>query len=125
MNPQLLTEAVSDDQNRRQEVKALAAKIKGMNGYLTSLLQKKVRIDIEIRRTKTRLTKLKNRSQTLVKTSVQLENSLNLMAKKTLIEALSGEKTLPDTTLSDVEAVLTEAEHLLQEVEGLPLVEDR
>lgn len=107
------------------ETRALTAKLKGLNGYLTSLLQKKIRIDLEIKRTKRQLSKLKKSSSTKLKTSIQLENALATGNPLNLRELrLLAEETLPASVLQEFTEVLLESEKLLCEVAELPLYEE-
>lgn len=64
---------LQNDQNL--QIRSLASKIKGLNDHLQALLQKKIRIDIEIRKTKRQITKLRQSKNFVLKTSVALEQS--------------------------------------------------
>jgi regulator of replication initiation timing len=68
-----LTEGVSPIDENKIKRKLLVSKIETLNNQLNSLLQKKIRIELEIKRTRKRLSKLKSESQTMFKTAVQLE----------------------------------------------------
>lgn len=125
MNLELLQEATQQNSEKILETKALTAKIKGLNGYLTSLLQKKIRIDLEIRRTKKQLTKLKKNSSLQIKSSIKLENALASDETPSYSELrLLAEGALPATVLQDFTEVLLESEKLLCEVEELPLYKE-
>lgn len=107
------------------ETRALTAKLKGLNGYLTSLLQKKIRIDLEIKRTRRQISKLKKSSSTLLKTSIQLENSLaegNSLSYQEL--RLLAENSLPASVLQEFTEEILQSEKLLREIEELPLYEE-
>lgn len=119
-----LQEATSEPE-KVLETRALTAKLKGLNGYLTSLLQKKIRIDLEIKRTRRQISKLKKSSSTLLKTSIQLENSLaegNSLSYQEL--RLLAENSLPASVLQEFTEEILQSEKLLREIEELPLYEE-
>lgn len=108
----------SPDQERAIQRKILKSKMESLNMTLQNLLQKKIRIDLEIKRTKKKLSKLKNSSQTYVKTTVELEGfdydlfSLEdheLLKQKVTLEAYSELVQLDEEVLI--------AERLIQEAE--------
>lgn len=67
----------SEEQEQRKEVavrrKLNLSKIKSLNQTLQNLIQKKIRLDLEIKRTRAKLSKIKGQSDTSVKLSLQLE----------------------------------------------------
>lgn len=56
--------------------KQTISKIRSVNNYIQNLLQKKIRIDLEIRRQKKVLSKLKKQSEFSLKTTLKLEGNL-------------------------------------------------
>lgn len=68
----LEAEAVKQKEDQTQR-RILLSKIKSVNDHIAALLQKKIRIDLEIRHSKKKLSQLKSQVQTLVKTRVELE----------------------------------------------------
>lgn len=105
----------------------LTSKLKSLNTILQNLLQKKIRIDLEIRRTKKRISKLKSQSQTLVKTHVELEGDLNYdhLSNQDLkvLQERFGEQVFSE--LFELDKEVFEAQQLLTEIEKLPLYEDK
>lgn len=96
----------------------LASKMKSLNNQLNSLLQKRIRINLEIKRTKVALTKIKKKSITEVKTSINLEGSGPLSEEETrkVRESMSSKEY---ESLLDLDRELDEAEFILEEVEKL------
>lgn len=103
------------------ETKALTAKLKGINGYLQSLLQKRIRLDLEIKRTKRQISKLKKKSSLIVKTSIQLETASGPLTISQMRQICNRPS---ETSLQEFESALLETEKLLQEVATIPLIED-
>lgn len=105
----------------------LTSKLKSLNTILQNLLQKKIRIDLEIRRTKKRISKLKSQSQTYVKTHVELEGDLNYdhLSNQDLkvLQERFGEQVFSE--LFELDKEVFEAQQLLTEIEKLPLYEDK
>lgn len=57
---------IAENTTRSKDLEAnreLVLKIKGINGYLVSLLQKRTRLDLEIRKAKKRIKKLQTEAQ--------------------------------------------------------------
>lgn len=105
--------------------KTVTSKMASLNSHLKALLQKKIRIDLEIRRTKKKLSKMKNRSSTYVKTTVSLEG-FNLDYLTPELNSILEEKLGPDKN-QDMALLLEQiqiAETLEQEASRLPLYEE-
>lgn len=66
-------EPLSEEQSESLERKALTSKLKSLNTTLTNLLQKKIRLEIEIKRTKKKLKELQSYSQTKLRLKVAAE----------------------------------------------------
>lgn len=123
-----LIRVTEQDQTQREDSmqrSLLTSKLKSLNDHLSALLQKKIRIDLEIKRTKKKLSKLKSQSQTYVKTRVQLEG-LNYETfgpdeKKILIENV-GQEVFEE--IYNLDKQVYDAESILEELENLPLYED-
>lgn len=107
---EVLAEATQDANAKRQ----LASKIRSLNSTLESLLQKKIRIDLEIRSVRKKLTKLKKSSNLEIKTHVSLESSLSP-------EIQGLRDYLLDTTSNELEQELQRADYLLESYADLPL----
>lgn len=54
--------------------KAFVSKLKGLNDHLAALIQKKIRIDLEIKKTRNSITKLRQRSSFQMKLSTAVES---------------------------------------------------
>lgn len=108
-------------QGGKAEIRALTSKIKGVNSYLASLLQKKLRIELEIRRTRTRLSKLKSRSQTIVRTKINLEGqcSVNEYLEMLFSESFNEETDPSWEDYQRFKEAVDETDSLLQEVQIL------
>lgn len=102
--------------------KILQSKLKGLNNHISNLLQKKVRIDLEIKRTKKKLSKLKKSSQTYVKTRVSLEgfdyDQFTQDDLSLLLESV-GEDVFQE--LLELDEEIEKSQQLLEEIAQLPL----
>lgn len=105
------------------ERKLRTSKLKGLNSQLESLIQKKIRIDLEIQRTKKKLSKLKESSKTSVKASLSMEgfdyDSFSPEDNLNLQEKLPAD--YPD--LLSLDEQIYRSEEILKEIEDLPLFE--
>ena len=118
-------ETDSTKQEEEMQRKILFSKIKGLNDQLSALLQKKIRIDLEIKRTRKKLSKLKSQSSTFVKTRIQLENfdPLSFTSEDLqLFQEAVGEDAFQSYLKLDQE--IDRAELLLQDSENLPLYDE-
>lgn len=88
-----------------------------MTDHLQALLQKKLRLDIEIRRTKNQLTKLKQRSSTLVKFSASVEQEVPSDPISSFLRHL--EEDTVETELLEFQKEETRADRILQTAEAL------
>lgn len=104
----------------RLQSQILKSKIQSVNNYIESLLQKKMRLDLEIKRQKKVLSKLKQKSTTELKLSVELEGeSLRPLSQEEiqiLKEALSPTEF---ETLVDLDKEIDRATRLLDEIQVL------
>lgn len=105
--------------------KTVTSKMASLNSHLKSLLQKKIRIDLEIRRTRKKLSKMKNRSSTYIKTSISLEgfdpDHLKPDLTPILEEKLGNDRNQEFALLN--EQILI-ADSLITESENLPLYDE-
>lgn len=118
---------LSENQQNEEglERKLLRSKLETLNHTLENLLQKKIRIDLEIKRTKKKLSKLKSSSQTLVRTKVELEGfnyETFSLDDHDLFRAKISEKEYKELLELDREVFI--AEGLIQEADELPLVSE-
>lgn len=104
---------------KQAEVRALTSKIKGINSYLATLLQKKIRLELEIRRTKQRLSKLKKMSMTIVKTSIQVEGLHEVPEDPSNSQIYFRVQPLLDFDIQRFEEAARESDSLIQEVQYL------
>lgn len=108
---------VLDSLARRTQLQKDASKLKGLNAHLSSVLQKRVRLDIEIKQIKRRMVQLRKRT-TAPKNYQSLAESAGLSPAEAAQQYL---QTIGD--LNEYKDVLTEADKLLAEVAVLPLLE--
>lgn len=104
--------------NRR---KAQQSKLKSLTNQLQNLLQKKIRIDLEIRSTRKKLSKLKGSSATTLRASLTAEGfdlSLEPIPVEILQETISSELI---EELKEFDSVLDEADYTLSLIKDLPL----
>lgn len=120
-----LVEESSQAKEGQIERKILTSKIKTLQDQLSQLAQKKVRLDLEIRRTKKKLSKIRTQSQTLVKTRVELEgfdyDSFEPSHLRLLTEQV-GEEVSQE--LYDLDEQVYLSGLLLQSLENLPLYDE-
>lgn len=124
INPSPLKEGTSThSQEVSAERRLRTSKLKSLQNQLEILIQKKIRIDLEIKRTKKKLSKIKESSKTEVKTRLSLEgfdyDSLTLDQSRLFQEKFPDE--FKDLLALDEQIV--HSEELLQESEELPLFE--
>lgn len=104
---------LAETTTRSQEIVAqqeILSKIKGINGYLESLLQKRARLDLEIRKSKKRITKLKKEvinlkaRRTTGSSSLKNESFVRNFDKQEdiIFESLDSEILLSDSLLAEV-----------------------
>lgn len=106
----------ADEANR----KLLISKLKGLNDHLSNLVQKQLRLELEIKRTKKKLSRLKNDSQTYVKAKIQLEgfNQFPLSQEQTrMLSEKVGYETFKE--IIQLDQLIDEATDLNQEIEKL------
>lgn len=112
------------EQNDQAMRKLLTSKMKSLEQHLESLVQKKIRLDIEIKRTKKKLSKLKTSGSDYIKARIELEGfSLEQFGpdqEQMFLESL-GLNTFLD--FQELDQLVDRAEQLIQEVEDLPLFE--
>lgn len=116
----------SSSQNERKlQRQTLTSKMETLKNQLENLLQKKIRIDLEIKRTRKKLTRIKSEAQTFVRTSIQLEganpDSEDPKDYQIIREAYSQEEINQYAHLEDL---VKEAEEILRIYEEIPLYSD-
>jgi hypothetical protein len=113
------------EQKDEFERKLLTSKLKSLEDHISNLIQKKIRIDLEIKRTKKKLTKLRQSSVTYVRTKVELEESLDLFddedSKLFYLEESVGHEVLQE--LIQLDELIDQAIELEREIDELPLAE--
>lgn len=67
---------VTTQDPEKYQRKAILSKLKGLNDHLAALIQKKVRIDLEIKKTRNVITRIRQRSSFQMKLSTSLESDL-------------------------------------------------
>lgn len=116
-------EESSSSQEKTAERKLRTSKLKSLNSQLENLIQKKIRIDLEILRTKKKLSKLKESSKTSVKASLSIEgfdyDSFSPEDNLTLQEKLPTDYQ----DLLNLDEQIYRSEEILKETEDLPLFE--
>lgn len=119
-NSELLTE-VGPSQEASLRRKAVQSKLKSLTSQLQLLLQKKIRIDLEIRSTRTKLNKLKTRSSAEFKTSLQFEG-VDTSSVPIPIQAVK-EAVSPELfeEFQEFDKALREADVIVEQTMDLPL----
>lgn len=105
-----------DSQLKRESIKTKALKLAGINAHLQAVLQKRARLDLEIKQIKRRMTKLRQSLKTPTKAS--LKESAGISPTDAFLEYLSE-----TSYLSQYKDILDEADHLLEELAQVPLLE--
>lgn len=122
LNLQEAPQGLPEEQIRRR---IYTSKLESLKNQLANLLQKKIRIDLEIKRTRKKLSKLKEESKTLVKTSLQLEGVLpgpdGLIDNNLALRKL-GQQSYEETLKLDL--LLDEVQELLEAYADIPLYSD-
>lgn len=109
----------SESQMKSAERKMRTSKLKSLRNYLEIIIQKKVRLDIEIKRTKEKISKIKESSKTEVKTSLSLENfDYDSFSNEDREELLRRDPELFQE-LFDLDEQIFLTENLLSELEEL------
>lgn len=117
-------EEQSDKKQQMLELQALKSKMQSLREHLKALADKKVRLDLEIQRTKVKLSKLQKFSTTRLKSSLSLEIlDVDPNSRSELVLEAYGQEFFDVTLALDQE--IDEAVRLLDELESLPLFEDR
>lgn len=109
----------SESQMKSAERKMRTSKLKSLRNYLEIIIQKKIRLDIEIKRTKEKISKIKDSSKTEVKTSLSLENfDYDSFSDEDREELLRRDPELFQELL-DLDEQIFLTENLLSELEEL------
>lgn len=120
-----LQEEKSDKLQEKLRRQSLLSKLRSLNNYLEAIIQKKIRLDLEIKRTRVQITKLKSITSTEVKATALREGfeTLPLSEKETrkLLELVGSEEF---NFLKDLDEEIDRAQYLLEEYRDLPLFED-
>lgn len=120
-----LQEEKSDKLQEKLRRQSLLSKLRSLNNYLEAIIQKKIRLDLEIKRTRVQITKLKSITSTEVKATALREGfeTLPLSEKETrkLLESVGSEEF---NFLKDLDEEIDRAQYLLEEYRDLPLFED-
>jgi len=100
------------------ERQQLRSKLLSINKYIDALLQKKIRLDLEIRKQKKVLSKLRNQSSLKMKASLKLEDSIQPIFLKPIDHPFDQLKArfVDDPEMLEL---LEETDHRLREIEGL------
>lgn len=117
-------EQESSKKNSQLELQALQSKMKSLREHLQALADKKIRLDLEIKRTRLKLSKLQKYSTTRLKTSLSLENmelKKGQNIKDFVLEQFGQE--FFDVTYS-LDQEIDKTIELLDDLESLPLFED-
>lgn len=106
--------------DRSLEAQALTSKIQTLSNQLKVLLQKKIRLDIEIRRTKRTLSKLKSNSSSLLKISAAVEQEVPQQYTPFIRDLLSSlEQAHFNEARSDLKDSIAEADEVLRATDAL------
>lgn len=113
----------SSSEKNSAERKLRTSKMKSLNSQLENLIQKKIRIDLEIQKTKKKLSKLKETSKTSVKTSLSLEGFDYDQLTPEDCDQLRAENPNDFSELLSLDEQIYRSEGILEEIEELPLFE--
>lgn len=106
--------------------KSLLSKLRSLNSYLESIIQKKIRLDLEIKRTRVQISKLKSITSTEVKASATREGferyPLTPRESLRLLEQVGQEEF---NFLRELDEEIDRAQYLLEEYQDLPIFEDK
>lgn len=112
------------EENLRRQ--SLLSKLRSLNNYLEAIIQKKIRLDLEIKRTRVQISKLKSITSTEVKASATREGfeRIPLTPRETqlLLEQVGQEEF---NFLREMDEEIDRSQYLLQEYQNLPLFEDK
>jgi len=106
----------SASQAKSIELRQVASKIKSLNILFQNLMQKKLRIDLELKRTKVKISSLRKMTQTNLKSSLQLETH-SLPITRSQLQSLCEELNLEFQDIVDLDELLDEAVALEKEFE--------
>lgn len=125
ISPEVLSEAVAiADVVRKREI---SSKIKGANGYLQTLLQKRIRIDLEIKKTTKRIARLKKLVNPKISNGKKASSARSLQSLQEIVQQynsiISEEGLNPEDINSTLEALIHESDGLLDEVAQMQLSE--
>lgn len=113
-----LEEILESQKEEQLQSMILKSKMRSINNYIESLLQKKARIDLEIKRQKQVLSKLQRKSKMELKLSASLETVRPLTPEEfAFIQEEKDPKEL--STLIDLDKEVDRAEILLTEISSL------
>lgn len=102
----------------KTDLLSIKSKIQSVNNYIESLLQKKIRLDLEIKRQKKTLSKLNKKAKTEFRFSVELERELERplsQEQKLLLE----DKIESYYLLKDLQNEIRRSDSLIQEILNL------
>lgn len=107
----------ANSQTKNIELRQIASKVKSLNLAILNLLRKKERIDLEIKRTKVKLSQMKNISKKYISESLHIEESTFGSISKQDLVSLCEESGLEAQVLFDLDAYLDEALELENQYE--------
>lgn len=99
------------------ETRAIASKVKSLNTVLSNLMQKKIRIDLEMKRTKVKIQNLKKLTSTDLKASLKFESHRESVSHQELEDACAR-VNLSYAEMLDLFEALTESENLCREYDA-------
>jgi len=109
----------SRQQSRIIEQRQILSKIKSLNILIQNLMQKKLRIDLELKRTKIKISNLRKMTSTTLKSSLQLESDIDVTITRSDAKNLCEQNGLEYETISELIEALTESQKLESEFETL------
>lgn len=113
---------LTEETSSKSDLKAIRLKAEAVNRTIENLLNKKIRIDLEIKKQKTVLQNLKKQSSLKLKTSLRLENLIESKMPLTSEELEQLEGSTDPALLQEAKALDQELDHcieLLQKIEEL------
>jgi len=105
--------------NENFEAKVIASKIKSLNNLIQNLMQKKIRIDLEMKRTKVKISNLKKMTMTSAKASLKLEDHQFPIPSRDEAIQICEQNGIDFEDFLEINEILKRAEELEREFEEL------
>lgn len=116
---------IKDKLEEKLRQQSILSKIRSLNNYLEAIIQKKIRLDLEIKRTRVQLTKLRSISTTEIRATAAREGFTNLPLDPREARILQ-ENMAPEEfqILNELDREIDRAQELLEIYKDLPLYQE-